>query len=88
VNKIEWEQIAYQCLFFFVYCLQNSSEEMYYFFEQFYDFFNSVSRNTLHAQFISSHTNNMHALDQLLNIKNKSTSFSQVNRCVFVAALY
>jgi de-etiolated-1 len=56
---------------------QNSSEEMYSFFEQFYDFFNSVSRNTLHAQFISSHTNNMHALDQLLNIKNKSGNFLQ-----------
>lgn len=56
---------------------QNSSEEFYYLFERFYDHFHSTSRNSLHANFISSYSNNVHALDQLWCIKNKASSFSQ-----------
>ncbi|KAJ3676104.1 hypothetical protein LUZ60_003516 [Juncus effusus] len=59
---------------------QNSSEELYSFFERLYDYFNAVSRTSLHSQFISSYTNNIHALDQLLSMKTKSASFSQFVR--------
>ncbi|XP_026664116.2 light-mediated development protein DET1 isoform X4 [Phoenix dactylifera] len=56
---------------------QNSSEELYSLFEQFYDYFHANSRNSLHASFISSHSNNTHALDQLWCIKNKTNNISQ-----------
>ncbi|XP_073106300.1 light-mediated development protein DET1 isoform X2 [Elaeis guineensis] len=56
---------------------QNSSEELYSLFEQFYDHFHANSRNSLHTSFISSHSNNIHALDQLWCIKNKANSISQ-----------
>ncbi|XP_073106301.1 light-mediated development protein DET1 isoform X3 [Elaeis guineensis] len=57
---------------------QNSSEELYSLFEQFYDHFHANSRNSLHTSFISSHSNNIHALDQLWCIKNKANSISQL----------
>ncbi|URE15997.1 De-etiolated protein 1 Det1 [Musa troglodytarum] len=56
---------------------QNSSEELYSLFEQFYDHFHANSRESVHANFISSHSNNIHALEQLWSMKNKQNSFSQ-----------
>lgn len=56
---------------------QNSSEELYSLFEQFYDHFHANLRNSLHANFISSHSNNGHALEQLWCIKNKANNISQ-----------
>ncbi|XP_010246313.1 PREDICTED: light-mediated development protein DET1 isoform X2 [Nelumbo nucifera] len=56
---------------------QNSADELYFLFEQFCDHFHATSRNLLYMNFISSHSNNIHALEQLRGIKNKSSSFSQ-----------
>nr|CAD1837241.1 unnamed protein product [Ananas comosus var. bracteatus] len=56
---------------------QNSSEEMYSLFEQFCDHFHANSRSSFHANFISSHSNNIHALDQLCSIKTKASNASQ-----------
>lgn len=60
------------------YFLQNSADELYLLFEQFCDHFYAISRNLLYMNFISSHSNNIHALEQLQSIKNKASSFSQV----------
>lgn len=57
---------------------QNSSEELYSLFEYFYDHFHTNPQNSSHGNFISSHSNNVHALDQLRTIKNKANSTSQV----------
>ncbi|KAF8379867.1 hypothetical protein HHK36_029316 [Tetracentron sinense] len=56
---------------------QNSADKLYYLFEQFCDHFHATSRNSLYMNFISSHSNNIHALDQLKSMKNKANSFSQ-----------
>uniref|UniRef100_A0A7N0TP82 Light-mediated development protein DET1 n=1 Tax=Kalanchoe fedtschenkoi TaxID=63787 RepID=A0A7N0TP82_KALFE len=56
---------------------QNSSEELYLLFEKYCDYFHATSRNGLHMNFISSHSNNIHALDQLRSFKSKATSSSQ-----------
>ncbi|XP_020579236.1 light-mediated development protein DET1 [Phalaenopsis equestris] len=56
---------------------QNSAEELYYLFEQFYDHFNASSRTSLHANFISSHSNSIYALDQVCILKNKASSLLQ-----------
>eukprot|EP00257_Ricinus_communis_P016591 XP_015574807.1 light-mediated development protein DET1 isoform X1 [Ricinus communis] len=56
---------------------QNSADELYLLFEQFCDHFYATSRNSLHMNFISSHSNNIHAFEQLRTIKNKASSFSQ-----------
>ncbi|KDO77073.1 hypothetical protein CISIN_1g009458mg [Citrus sinensis] len=56
---------------------QNSAEELYFLFEKFCDHFHATSRNSLHMNFISSHSNNVYALEQLRSIKNKGGSFSQ-----------
>uniref|UniRef100_A0A0E0C2B0 Light-mediated development protein DET1 n=1 Tax=Oryza meridionalis TaxID=40149 RepID=A0A0E0C2B0_9ORYZ len=56
---------------------QNSSEELYSLFEYFYDHFHTNPQNSSHGNFISSHSNNVHALDQLRTIKNKANSTSQ-----------
>eukprot|EP00262_Sarcandra_glabra_P018669 TRINITY_DN6786_c0_g1_i1.p1 TRINITY_DN6786_c0_g1~~TRINITY_DN6786_c0_g1_i1.p1 ORF type:complete len:526 (+),score=63.60 TRINITY_DN6786_c0_g1_i1:181-1758(+) len=56
---------------------QNSADELYYLFEQFCDYFHATSRNALYLNFISSHSNNIHALEQLMSNKNKGSSFSQ-----------
>ncbi|KAJ9680964.1 hypothetical protein PVL29_020063 [Vitis rotundifolia] len=56
---------------------QNSADELYLLFEHFCDHFHATSRNPLSMSFISSHSNNIHALEQLRSIKNKSSSFSQ-----------
>ncbi|XP_010661553.1 light-mediated development protein DET1 isoform X6 [Vitis vinifera] len=55
----------------------NSADELYLLFEHFCDHFHATSRNPLSMNFISSHSNNIHALEQLRLIKNKSSSFSQ-----------
>ncbi|XP_074584097.1 light-mediated development protein DET1-like isoform X4 [Curcuma longa] len=56
---------------------QNSSEELYSLFERFYDYFHADSRESVHANFISSHSNNIHALEQLRSMKSKASGFSQ-----------
>ncbi|KAH7663192.1 De-etiolated protein 1 Det1 protein [Dioscorea alata] len=56
---------------------QNSAEELYCLFEQFYDHFQATSRNSLHLRFISSPCNNVHALDQLLGMKTKACNSGQ-----------
>ncbi|WCJ32879.1 Light-mediated development protein DET1 [Euphorbia peplus] len=56
---------------------QNTSDELYILFEQFCDHFFASSRNSLYMNFISSHSNNVHALEQLQSIKNKASSLSQ-----------
>ncbi|XP_035816470.1 light-mediated development protein DET1 isoform X8 [Zea mays] len=57
---------------------QNSSEELYALFEQFYDHFHANPQASSHGKFISSHSNDIHALDQLRVIKNKASSSSQL----------
>ncbi|GAB4833075.1 acid phosphatase det1 [Ancistrocladus abbreviatus] len=61
----------------FVAFYQNYADELYFLFEQFADHFHAPSKNSLHVNFISSHSNNIYALEQLRCIKNKSNSFSQ-----------
>ncbi|XP_019444611.1 PREDICTED: light-mediated development protein DET1 isoform X1 [Lupinus angustifolius] len=56
---------------------QNSADELYLLFEQFCDHFHATSRNSMHMNFISSHSNNVHALEQLRSIKDKASSSSQ-----------
>ncbi|KAK0607886.1 hypothetical protein LWI29_022011 [Acer saccharum] len=56
---------------------QNSADELYFLFEQFCDHFHATSRNSMYMNFISSHSNNIYALEQLRSIKNKAGSFSQ-----------
>ncbi|XP_020685394.1 light-mediated development protein DET1 isoform X2 [Dendrobium catenatum] len=56
---------------------QNSTEELYYLYEQFCDHFTASSRSSLHANFISSHSNNIYAFDQLCVIKNRASNFLQ-----------
>ncbi|XP_075661552.1 light-mediated development protein DET1 [Castanea sativa] len=56
---------------------QNSAEDLYHLFEQYCDHFHSTSRNSLYMNFISSHSNNIHALEQLRSMKNKANSSSQ-----------
>ncbi|KAL9265388.1 Light-mediated development protein DET1-like protein [Drosera capensis] len=61
----------------FVAFYQNSADELYLLYEQFVDHFLAPSRNSLHVNFISSHSNNMYALEQLRSIKSKSSNVSQ-----------
>ncbi|XP_042411975.1 light-mediated development protein DET1-like isoform X2 [Zingiber officinale] len=56
---------------------QNPSEELYSLFERFYDYFHAKSREPLHANFISSHSNNIYALEHLQIMKSKASSLSQ-----------
>ncbi|KAH1215377.1 Stearoyl-[acyl-carrier-protein] 9-desaturase 6, chloroplastic [Glycine max] len=46
-------------------------------FEQFCDHFHATSRNSMYMNFISSHSNNIHALEQLRSIKDKASSSAQ-----------
>ncbi|KVH31636.1 De-etiolated protein 1, Det1 [Cynara cardunculus var. scolymus] len=55
---------------------QMSSDELYWLFEQFSDHFHVPSKSPPYMNFISSHSNNIHALEQLRSSKNKATSFS------------
>ncbi|PWA41427.1 light-mediated development protein DET1 [Artemisia annua] len=56
--------------------LQTSSDELYLLFEQFCDHFHVPSKSSPYMNFISSHSNNIHALEQLRSSKIKATSFS------------
>ncbi|KAF3441496.1 hypothetical protein FNV43_RR15410 [Rhamnella rubrinervis] len=56
---------------------QNSADELYLMFEQFCDHFHATSRNSLYMNFISSHSNNVHAREQLRSVKDKTSSSSQ-----------
>ncbi|XP_043688019.1 light-mediated development protein DET1-like [Telopea speciosissima] len=56
---------------------QNSADELYYLFEWYCDHFHAASGNLLYMNFISSHSNSIHALEQLRNVKSKASSFSQ-----------
>ncbi|KAA3463610.1 light-mediated development protein DET1 isoform X3 [Gossypium australe] len=57
---------------------QNAADELYLLFERFCDHFHATSINSMYMNFISSHSNNIHALEQLKSMKNKATSISQV----------
>uniref|UniRef100_A0A5B7A0W9 Putative light-mediated development protein DET1 isoform X2 n=1 Tax=Davidia involucrata TaxID=16924 RepID=A0A5B7A0W9_DAVIN len=56
---------------------RNSADELYFLFEQFCDHFHATSKHSLYMNFISSHSNNIHALEQLRCNKNKAGSFPQ-----------
>ncbi|KAF9603755.1 hypothetical protein IFM89_037841 [Coptis chinensis] len=64
---------------------QNSADELYCLFEQFCDHFHATSRNTLYMNFISSHSNNIYALEQLRSIKNKASSLLQFAKKMLVS---
>ncbi|KAF5452834.1 hypothetical protein F2P56_027796 [Juglans regia] len=53
---------------------QNSAEELYLLFERFCDHFHTASKNSVYMNFISSHSNNIHALEQIRSVKNKASS--------------
>ncbi|XP_050216548.1 light-mediated development protein DET1 isoform X2 [Mercurialis annua] len=55
---------------------QNSEDELYLLFEQFSNHFYATSRNSLYMNFISSHSNNIHAFEQLRSIKIKASNYS------------
>ncbi|XP_040946815.1 light-mediated development protein DET1 isoform X1 [Gossypium hirsutum] len=57
---------------------QNAADELYLLFERFCDHFHATSINSMYMNFISSHSNNIYALEQLKSMKNKATSVSQV----------
>ncbi|OVA00015.1 De-etiolated protein 1 [Macleaya cordata] len=61
----------------FIAFYQNSADELYHLFEQFCDHFHATSRNLLYMNFISSHSNNVYALEQLRSTKSKAGSFTQ-----------
>ncbi|XP_048428612.1 light-mediated development protein DET1 isoform X5 [Pyrus x bretschneideri] len=61
---------------------QNSADELYLLFEQFGDHFHATSRNSLYLNFTSSHSNNMHAREQLRSNKNKASSSSASSQFV------
>ncbi|KAG8373883.1 hypothetical protein BUALT_Bualt11G0071600 [Buddleja alternifolia] len=56
---------------------QNSADELYTLFELFCDHFHSSSKNSFHMNFLSTHSNNVHALEQLRCNKGKATSSPQ-----------
>ncbi|KAM7280665.1 hypothetical protein ACFE04_007799 [Oxalis oulophora] len=54
---------------------QNSAEELYQLLEKYCDHFYATSKSSSYMSFISSHSNNIHALDQLRSIKSKAGNF-------------
>ncbi|XP_020549469.1 light-mediated development protein DET1 isoform X2 [Sesamum indicum] len=56
---------------------QNSADELYTLFELFCDHFHSSSKNSFYMNFLSTHSNNIHALEQLRCNKNKASSLPQ-----------
>ncbi|GER36735.1 light-mediated development protein DET1, partial [Striga asiatica] len=56
---------------------QSSAEELYALFELFCDHFHTSSKSLFYMNFLSTHSNNIHALEQLRSNKNKTTSFMQ-----------
>lgn len=63
---------------------QNSAEDLYQLFEQFSDHF-TVSSSSPFMNFVTSHSNSVHALEQLKYLKNKSNSFSQFVKKMLVS---
>lgn len=61
----------------FITFYQNSAEELYLLFEQFCDHFHTTSKNSLSMNFITSHSNNIYALEQLRCNKSKANGFQQ-----------
>ncbi|CAN6463768.1 unnamed protein product [Victoria cruziana] len=57
---------------------QNSADELYYLFEKYADHFRANSRSSMHTNFVSSHSNNLYAFEQLNNMKGKASGSSQV----------
>jgi de-etiolated-1 len=53
-------------------------------FEKFCDHFHVTSRNSVYMNFVSSHSNNIHALEQLRSIKDKASNSSQVKYCCWL----
>ncbi|KAH1202506.1 WD repeat-containing protein 91 [Glycine max] len=49
----------------------------------FCDHFHATSRNSMYMNFISSHSNNIHALEQLRSIKDKASSSAQFVKNIF-----
>ncbi|KAJ0514859.1 putative de-etiolated protein 1, Det1 [Helianthus annuus] len=64
---------------------QMSSDELYLLFEQYCDHFHVPSKSSPYMNFISSHSNNIHALEQLRSSKNKATSFPLFIKKVLVS---
>ncbi|XP_076955857.1 light-mediated development protein DET1-like [Bidens hawaiensis] len=64
---------------------QMSSDELYLLFEQYCDHFHIPSKSSPYMNFISSHSNNIHALEQLKSSKNKATSFPLFIKKVLVS---
>ncbi|KAG4982435.1 hypothetical protein JHK87_027184 [Glycine soja] len=58
------------------------ANELYLLFEQFCDHFHATSRNSMYMNFISSHSNNIHALEQLRSIKDKASSSAQADKAI------
>jgi de-etiolated-1 len=56
---------------------QISTDELYFLFEKYCDHFHLPSTNSFYMNFISSHSNNIHALEHLKSGKSKAASFSQ-----------
>ncbi|XP_077233309.1 light-mediated development protein 1 / deetiolated1 (DET1) isoform X2 [Tasmannia lanceolata] len=56
---------------------QNSADELYDLFEKFCDHFHATSRNSSYMNFISSHSNNIYALEQLRSSKANANTFTQ-----------
>lgn len=53
---------------------QNSADELYTLFELFSDYFHSSSKSSFYMNFLSTHSNNIHAQEQLRCNKNKASS--------------
>ncbi|XP_023526408.1 light-mediated development protein DET1-like isoform X2 [Cucurbita pepo subsp. pepo] len=64
---------------------QNSGDDLYLLFERFCNHFHAASRNSLCMNFISSHSNNIHAQEQLRSLKNKAASYSQFVKKMLVS---
>ncbi|CAI9098967.1 OLC1v1035707C3 [Oldenlandia corymbosa var. corymbosa] len=56
---------------------QNSSEELCTLFERFCDHFHVSGKSSLYMRYISTHSNNIHALEQMKSNKTKASSGSQ-----------
>lgn len=56
---------------------QNSADDLSSLFELFSDHFYSSSKNSFYMNFISTHSNNIHALEQLRCNKDKASSLTQ-----------
>lgn len=67
---------------------QTSAEELYFLSEQFCDHFHTTSRNSMHLNFISSHSNNIYSREQLRLIKSKAVNFPQFAKKMLVPLPY